>query len=543
MRHKIDKKLLMLSAKVLLLRCYVYCKHFWNKFIKNTIKARTWHRYWRVFTLGLVNFFAGTPFSLIIVLPLTFGSLFYILDKCKDEKIRSQIAIIFFFQFGHFVSIFWWLFVPLTTALSVLWWIIPFAIFGVPLFLSLIFLPFFSIGLTIWNKFSKGKDYATLYLCAIFIICWFVGDFVRGHFIFGGFPWMMFGHYLDYPMLIQSVRVLGIDMFSSFFMALMLVPYVWVFKKSIASRKACFVVLVLWCLNLMFGFVMLSVKSRETFDANIAGSQANQPALFIQNPSVDADYLRTRISLISWLSKSSQDTILLMPESAIAETLYSGDVLANNLAGLIPNQRSVLMLGGLDTSRVQPYNVVYTLVDSGDITSLYKKRRLVPFGEYIPLRHVFPHFTRAIVGSMVDFATDDDNDLFTTHRDLPYIYPVICYESIFPGIVMNGIKKSRAHIRQMSDEYRKQHRIKSIEERGELIINFTNDAWTKWSTSAYQHFLMTRFLAVSTGLPVVRISNNGISAFIDSCGRVHERTALNKKDVLFIPGNELNKGK
>ena len=247
------------------------------------------------------------------------------------------------------------------------------------------------------------------------------------------------------------------------------------------------------------------------------------------------------MSLINWLSKSSQDTILLMPESAVSENLYSGDSLANSLAGLVPNQRSILMFGGLDTTSVQPYNVVYTLVDSADITSVYKKRRLVPFGEYIPMRHMFPNLTRSIVGAMVDFATDDDNDLFTTHRDLPYIYPVICYESIFPGIVTQGIKKSRAHIKQMSDEYRKRHRIKSIEERGELIINFTNDAWTKWSTSAYQHFLMTRFLAVSTGLPVVRISNNGISAFIDSCGRVHERTELNKKDVLFVPGNELRK--
>ena len=541
MRHAINKKLLMLSAKVLLLRCYVYCKHFWSKFIKNTIKARTWHRYWRVFALGLVNFFAGTPFSLIIVLPLTFGSLFYILDKCKGEKIRSQIAIIFFFQFGHFVSIFWWLFVPLTTALSVLWWIIPFAIFGVPLFLSLIFIPFFSIGLTVWNKFSKGKDYATLYLCAVFIICWFVGDYIRGHLVFGGFPWMMFGHYLDYPILIQSVRVLGIDMFSSFFMALVLVPYVWIFKKSIVSRKACIIILSLWFVNFLFGFVMLSVKNRETFDANIAGAQANQPATFVSNPVMETEYLTKRMHLINWLSKSGQDTILLMPESAVVDNLYSGNDFANSLAGLIPNQRSILMLGGLDTSRVQPYNVVYTLVDSGDITSLYKKRRLVPFGEYIPLRHLFPHLTRAIVGSMVDFATDDDNDLFTTHRDLPYIYPVICYESIFPEIVMNGIKKSRAHIRQMSDEYRKQNRIKSIKERGELIINFTNDAWTKWSTSAYQHFLMTRFLAVSTGLPVVRISNNGISAFIDSRGIVHERTALNSEDVLFVPGNALRK--
>ena len=71
-------------------------------------------------------------------------------------------------------------------------------------------------------------------------------------------------------------------------------------------------------------------------------------------------------------------------------------------------------------------------------------------------------------------------------------------------------------------------------ERGEIVVNLTNDAWLKWSVAPYQHFLMARFLAVATGLPVVRVSNNGISAFIDHYGRIIAKTSLNQEDLLLI---------
>ena len=166
---------------------------------------------------------------------------------------------------------------------------------------------------------------------------------------------------------------------------------------------------------------------------------------------------------------------------------------------------------------------------------MYKKQKLVPFGEYIPLRQWLPRLTRSITGDSFDFATDGQNDLFIFYKNLPIIYPIICYESIFPDYVKNNIDISREQLKKdITNDYAARVGVSSLDERKELIVNVTNDVWMGWSVGSYQHFLMNRFLAVATGLPVVRVSNNGFSAFIDSCGRVRAKTKLNQEDLLFV---------
>ena len=85
----------------------------------------------------------------------------------------------------------------------------------------------------------------------------------------------------------------------------------------------------------------------------------------------------------------------------------------------------------------------------------------------------------------------------------------------------------------MSEKYKKENNIKSLKDRGEIIVNLVNDIWMRFGFGAHQHFLMSRFLAVRTGVPVVRLSNNGISAIINKHGVVIQQTKLNKKDILF----------
>ena len=85
----------------------------------------------------------------------------------------------------------------------------------------------------------------------------------------------------------------------------------------------------------------------------------------------------------------------------------------------------------------------------------------------------------------------------------------------------------------MSETYKKENNIKSLKERGEIIVNLVNDIWMRSGFGAYQHFLMSKFLAVRTGVPVVRLSNNGISAIINKYGVVIQQTKLNKEDILF----------
>ena len=535
--QRFNQELLFLSIKNLLLRSYVVCKRRWCRFIKKILNTKGIKKYGLVMLLGIWNCLATTPFSFIVVLPLTFGSLFYIIDKSKNEKIRTQFAILFFFLLGHFISIFWWMFVPLTIDLSHFFWLIPFAIVGIPLAITLHFVPFLLISLLIWNKFYKNKHYDMLYFAFFFLSSWFFAEYIRGHFTFGGFPWMMFGHFVIYAFAIQPVRFFGIDVFSICFLALVLVPYFWIFKKSIFSRQVCLGIITAWLLNCLFGLTAISILKPKPVELNIAGSQINADALLgFGGLDYDLPILKKRLKQISWLSKSRRPTLLLLPEGSTSFPIISQDNIASGMGSIVPNDNSLLLVGGLYRDGLQSYNVIYSLTRYGDIVSMYKKQRLVPFGEYIPFRQYFPFLIYSITGGMIDFGrgNDTNNNLYVMYREMPIIYPVICYESIFPELVNSSIYKSRKAINSIPKEYKQQHHIKEISERGELIVNLTNDAWMKWSIEGYQHFLMTRFLAVSTNLPVVRLSNNGISAYIDNFGVVHEQTKLNTEDILFI---------
>ena len=90
----------------------------------------------------------------------------------------------------------------------------------------------------------------------------------------------------------------------------------------------------------------------------------------------------------------------------------------------------------------------------------------------------------------------------------PRMLPLICYEAIFPG-----------HIVERSD-------------RPGWIVNVTNDGWFGISTGPYQHLQQARLRAIEQGLPLVRAANTGISAVIDPVGRMVASLGLGLEGVL-----------
>jgi apolipoprotein N-acyltransferase len=77
---------------------------------------------------------------------------------------------------------------------------------------------------------------------------------------------------------------------------------------------------------------------------------------------------------------------------------------------------------------------------------------------------------------------------------------LICYEAIFPGLVPRG------------------------DERPGWIINVTNDAWFGSGSGPHQHFAMARYRSIEEGLPMARAASGGVSAIVDSYGRVVRST-------------------
>ena len=153
------------------------------------------------------------------------------------------------------------------------------------------------------------------------------------------------------------------------------------------------------------------------------------------------------------------------------------------------------------------FNAAALIDPKGRVAALYDKRRLVPFGEYVPFRHLIP-FADAIAGP-IDFSPADGNRLFTLPH-YGHLQMLICYETLFPGtVVLPG-------------------------PRPDMLVNLTNDAWFGHTPGPWQHLAQARMRAVEEGIPMVRVANTGISAVFDGAGRTLGHIDLGETGFLDV---------
>jgi apolipoprotein N-acyltransferase len=167
-------------------------------------------------------------------------------------------------------------------------------------------------------------------------------------------------------------------------------------------------------------------------------------------------------------------------------------------------QKNIILITGapaykLKGKNINWYNRAYLLAD-GKIVCYYDKIHLVPFGEYIPLANLFPFLTKLVEGPGDFFP---GNWLYPLKiKDLA-IGTLICYEITFPDLVTQMILN-----------------------KGELLVNISNDAWFGDTSAPDQHLHLALLRAVEQGRYLVRCTNTGISAIIDPHGRIISQTRL-----------------
>jgi apolipoprotein N-acyltransferase len=145
--------------------------------------------------------------------------------------------------------------------------------------------------------------------------------------------------------------------------------------------------------------------------------------------------------------------------------------------------------------------------------------RLVPFGEYVPFKPVLTmggRFAAKLVRQVADFTPGEAYALGPV--DGHPIGAFICYEAIFPDLVRQFPAGG-----------------------AELLVNVTNDGWYGRTSAPHQHLAMAVFRAVENGKYLVRAANTGITAVVDTRGRLLQRTQLFEptvlvRDVPLMPG-------
>ena len=457
-----------------------------------------------MFKLFLISSFLGAlsnliqaPWNFFFLIFLIFPILHLILDrKIKDQsylqRFISLLLILGGFLYFYFLFGFSWIisafeFKPELSSFKFI------TLFGLPLLMLIFVSPSFVIPVIFWDtRVNKILSLAS---------CISIGEFLRGN-IFTGFSWNNFSHSLAINENLMQIFSITGQYLATFFLIVISQFLLFFWKDRSYFNALIFISL----LPAIFLYGSIRIKDNEFIDTSLIG--VVQPNVLqkdkINNPD-EYEILRNLIHL----SNKEDANFLIWPESSIPILLQYNPEIIELIVDNLPKESEILI--GNITFQADKFRNSALLIDQDKkIRDIYHKVHLVPFGEYMPFHDILSKlpFMKIITG---DIGFDSGKEINSIYTKVGNARIAICYEIIFP------------------------EEINPNNEKLDLIINITNDAWFGNSSGPFQHFNSSRFRAIEQGIPVFRSANTGISAIIDPYGRIIDKIELGKKGSIFSP--------
>jgi len=276
--------------------------------------------------------------------------------------------------------------------------------------------------------------------------------------------------------------------------------------------------------------LMLLVVSAAPFLREIAGAQRQPLAKLAlvqpyipQNQKWDAAFATEVLETIEQVTLAANDRgapdVIVWPEAVTPWALYREPAVEDWLEHMARKIGKPLLLGSVATQvpgeeREKWFNAAF-VVDpvAGLDATHYAKRKLVPFGEYIPLRPILGWLEKvAPIGG--DFARGESAAplLVPAGTNRIPMGVLICYEDIFPSLARDSARSG-----------------------AEVLAVLTNNAWFGEGGAAYQHAAHSVLRAIETRRPVIRCGNGGWSGWIDEYGGTRV-TVTNDEDSVYFRG-------
>lgn len=390
----------------------------------------------------------------------------------------------------------------------------------IPLALSIVIVFILSLYLSLYTgifamAFSARTYSSRLPAFLLAPVFWVPLEYLRSYAL-TGFPWSSIG-YSQYKFLygIQIADITGIYGVSFLVLALNgAIADIFFLKKRQLSMPLFPVSQTFLCLGLftaslaiIFSYGWWRLNQQRPGDSlRVSIIQGNIEQDKKWEPAFQQQAMNTYKDL-TLKAAAFSPSLIIWPETAVPFYFGYETTSSNDLVSFQRQLNLYLLFGSVLIKKPPSSGTAAMLTNSavlldrgGNVSYIYDKIHLVPFGEYVPLRKAF-FFIDKLVAGIGDFVPGER--IVRANTGIGSFSTFICYEIIFPGLVRKGYSKS-----------------------GDFIVTITNDAWFGRTAGPYQHFSMAVFRAIENRKPVVRAANTGISGYIDSNGKILRATPL-----------------
>jgi apolipoprotein N-acyltransferase len=352
--------------------------------------------------------------------------------------------------------------------------------------------------------------------CAALWVAW---EMIQAR-LFSGFPWNFLGasQYRMLPIIqiASFTGVYGVSFLAAWFSVSLLGAAAMVLRRSQSPRRwlgEIILPLLAMAGAAIFGFHQVVHAPVPAAQLKVALVQPSIPQRWIWSPAENSNRFAQLLALSerALTNPAVKPDLLVWPEAAVPGFVRWDTNIHQAVTNLVRQHHIWLVLGSDDAAprknspdpfAYDTFNASFLVSPEGELTATYRKRRLVIFGEYLPLVRWLPFLERWT--GMGSFAAG--------REPVPFHIPelglktsvLICFEDVFP----HG---ARDHVDDDTD----------------FLLNLTNNGWFGESAAQWQHAANAVFRAVENGVPLVRCANNGLTCWVSPQGRIQD---------VYLPG-------
>jgi len=377
---------------------------------------------------------------------------------------------------------------------------LPLSIFLTALLVCFLALYIGIVGYIARRIFFKASSLVQLVL--VLPALWVLAEWVRS-WLFTGFPWVNIGYsQLDSP-LAGLAPVAGVYAVS---WATAVSAGIIVFSLHASTHirvKSMVALLLFWLLSWLPMQIQWAEPEGPTLTASLLQGNIPQEVKWLPEQRQPTIALFTRLTRQNWASD-----IVIWPETALPAYFHQAEDFLKRFGEEAKRHNTSLLIGipYMEQDAENRYYNSAVVLNNGE-TEIYHKYHLVPFGEFIPFKDLLGDLLSFWDIPMSNFSRSDVHQPVVRMGSSKAAVS-ICYEDVFGEEVIDGLPDAN------------------------FLINISNDAWFGDSLAPHQHLQKAQMRSLETARPMLRATNNGVSAVINHFGEVVSRSPQFEEAVL-----------